>query len=798
MKKIVLFNIILAWVGMAAVVRGQSYNVVAQSGAKQTFEGFGVSETEGYSLGSIPASARSQMANSVFNGLGTRILRMWVNGSPGVSEASMKSSFYSSYADSGAIVDVEARGVTILLLAPARGESEPTDSLSSYASRLAQFIADVKTERGVVINVTGVANEPQNWTPAEIATTVDYLRTDLDNLGLTNVQIIAPESASADSGCDAKLDGMYNDNICWNAISGIASHSYNMAATGNESSRTHGKQYWITEASDDGNELPDNANFAATISARFLNDMNHLVTHWVFFIGFDYSSNIQSDNDTATKLLVYNGASSSVSTNLKYFYFQQLLATFDVKAVFRSCVSSSEGDMAYTYGQKPRINAAVALNPDGTWGIGVVNDTGIGSSSISSWYGAQNTNVTITVNELVGTGNKNFTLYYSQSGQHFVNGGTVIMTNGIIKVPVAAKELVSLRSAPDGAPIAPSSLTATAISSNQINLSWSDNSTNETGFRIQRKIGVDGTYSQIAAVNSNIVAYSDTNLMPGTTYYYLIAATNALASSPSSNEASATTLGHGNGSLSGSVTSISSSYNLTALGTFDWAHWNGAFIHKSSGGTQINNVSQIGGGTYGTYFDASRKISWTDGTPIGSGTGDTNYIWCNGAANSGWTFSVPADTTSRALHVICGGAAGATMKITAHLSDGSAMDYSDTESSATTFTKEYTITYNAASASQTLTITVIHTNPGSPSSDLIAAWLTTGEAPLINITPDIINNSVTVSWPTSFSGATLESSDSLNPANWSIVTNATTIIGSSNTVILPMVSAGTSYFRLHK
>ena len=38
-------------------------------------------------------------------------------------------------------------------------------------------------------------------------------------------------------------------------------------------------------------------------------------------------------------------------------------------------------------------------------------------------------------------------------------------------------------------------------------------------------------------------------------------------------------------------------------------------------------------------------------------------------------------------------------------------------------TKQYTITYHAASASQTLTITVIHTSSGSPSCDLGAAWL---------------------------------------------------------------------------
>jgi hypothetical protein len=179
------------------------------------------------------------------------------------------------------------------------------------------------------------------------------------------------------------------------------------------------------------------------------------------------------------------------------------------------------------------------------------------------------------------------------------------------------------------------------------------------------------------------------------------------------------------GSLSGTVSSAASSYNLTTLGTSDWAHWRGTFIHKMSGGNQISNVTQIGGGSYGTWQKSSRNVSWTDGTPTATGTNDEVYIWSNGTANSGWTFTVPADTTLRTLHVINGGAGtGALVQITAHLSDGSAVDFTDTKTSSIGFTNDYAFTYNAASTSQKLMITIIHTNSGGPSSDLFAAWLT--------------------------------------------------------------------------
>jgi hypothetical protein len=704
-----------------------NYTLTVSSGAQQTFSGFGASEVQ--PNGTIPDPQRSQMEAAVFNTLHAKILRLWVGSDPNTSESSMKSTFYSTYVDSNVISRITAEGVTTLLLAPARGEAEPTDNLDTYAAKLAQFILDVKNERGIVINVTGVANEPQNWTPAEITSAVKYLRTELDNRGLTSVQIIAPECASGDSNCDAKLDGLHGDFTAWTDLYGIASHSYNMAATSNEASRTYGKPYWITEAADDGNETAENTSFAASIAARFLNDMNHLVTDWVFFIGFSDSTNVTTDNDSATKLMIYDQATGTIFTPLKYYYFQQLLSTFDVGSVFRATTSATEGDMAYSYGQKPAINAAAAVNPDGSWGISVVNDTGTCcNGSISQWYSATTYNVTINVSELSGSGSKTFTLYRSKANTHFVNEGSVTMTNGSITLTISPGELISLRSAGTGtAPAAPSGLTATAASSSQINLSWTDNSNNETGFNIQRKTGSGGTYGQIATVGANVTTFMNTGLAAGTTYYYQVNATNAYGTSSWSNEASAATSGgSSSGALSGTVAAAAGSYNLTTLGTTDWAHWNGTFVHKSSGGTQISNVTQNGGGTYGTYSDTSRNISWTDGTPTASGTNDHGYIWSNGTANSGWSFTVPADTSVRTLHVILGGPSGSTVKITAHLSDGSAADYTDSETGSSIFTKEYTLVYSAASASQTLTISVIHTNSGSPSADLIAAWLTGG------------------------------------------------------------------------
>ncbi len=89
-------------------------------------------------------------------------------------------------------------------------------------------------------------------------------------------------------------------------------------------------------------------------------------------------------------------------------------------------------------------------------------------------------------------------------------------------------------------PNAPSSLTCTAVSSSQIDLSWQDNSGNEDGFKIERK-KVGESFSLIYTTGANITSYSDTGIEANTTYYYRVHAYNTAGDSAYSNEAFDTT-----------------------------------------------------------------------------------------------------------------------------------------------------------------------------------------------------------------------------------------------------------------
>ena len=94
--------------------------------------------------------------------------------------------------------------------------------------------------------------------------------------------------------------------------------------------------------------------------------------------------------------------------------------------------------------------------------------------------------------------------------------------------------------APPPEPGVPSSLVATAASSTQINLIWTDNSIDEKGFYVYRRNG--GSYRRIVALDPNTTSYNDTGLSPEITYWYKVSAYSDTGESSPSNEASATTM----------------------------------------------------------------------------------------------------------------------------------------------------------------------------------------------------------------------------------------------------------------
>lgn len=89
-------------------------------------------------------------------------------------------------------------------------------------------------------------------------------------------------------------------------------------------------------------------------------------------------------------------------------------------------------------------------------------------------------------------------------------------------------------------PSKPTGLDSSQVLSDRVTLNWTDNSNNETGFRIEMKTGT-GSYSEIAAVGADVTTFTSTGLNSDTTYTYQVRAYNTAGNSEPSNELTVTT-----------------------------------------------------------------------------------------------------------------------------------------------------------------------------------------------------------------------------------------------------------------
>ncbi|NDP19565.1 MAG: T9SS type A sorting domain-containing protein [Paludibacter sp.] len=422
MKKYV-FLIYFSLIGILGLAQTEVVMNVGST-ARQELKGVGASLTD--HITTIPDATRKTMSDMVFKDMNMNILRMWREDD---------ANFYTNFVNSNAISYAQQGGVTTLLLAPGSGVNPPSD-MTAYANDIANFTNKLKTEKGIQLNVTGVANEPDNWTSANIADAITKIRTALNANGNSTMKIVAPESSNCDDHWYDIMVGVKNSyGSAWNTLNGIASHSYNMCATEKwaQFAFTNNKEYWMTEASANGLDSPTNDNEATSLTGRFLNDMNHGVSNWIYFIA--YSSDT---NDSLTKFMVYDTSTGQIIVFCKYYYMKQLFTTFKKGAIFRHVLANGSGEMNQTDSYKSPYNAAAAKNPDGSWNLSGVNGTGI------QGYTAQSYKFTFDVSELTGAGNVPFTVLRTNVTKKIVNEGTVTMVNGRVSIVVGPKEVVTL------------------------------------------------------------------------------------------------------------------------------------------------------------------------------------------------------------------------------------------------------------------------------------------------------------------------------------------------------------------
>ncbi len=161
----------------------------------------------------------------------------------------------------------------------------------------------------------------------------------------------------------------------------------------------------------------------------------------------------------------------------------------------------------------------------------------------------------------------------------------------------------------NGPPATPTVLLASTLASDRIALQWKDNSANEEGFKIERKEGPDGTYSEVANVGADEVSYTDEGLLAATEYYYRVLAYNAVGNSSFSNESSATTPAGGNAIFLGIVNN--------SFETGDFTGWTVTGGNNKSGVRTGVDGKSPDGASDGSYFVWGRQEGCNGDNPAG-------------------------------------------------------------------------------------------------------------------------------------------------------------------------------------
>lgn len=168
---------------------------------------------------------------------------------------------------------------------------------------------------------------------------------------------------------------------------------------------------------------------------------------------------------------------------------------------------------------------------------------------------------------------------------------------------------------PQTAPAAPSALTGSSTT-NQISLSWQDNSNNETAFIIERRSG-SAAFAQIASLAANTTTYNNLQVDANTLYDYRVSASNANGTSAS---VSITGLQLKTASACTSGTDTAAQYVAgTTYQYGDKVQNNGSIYQCTVGGWCSSNAS--------TYYAPGSGIAWQDAWKL-IGAADSSSASC--------------------------------------------------------------------------------------------------------------------------------------------------------------------------
>lgn len=139
---------------------------------------------------------------------------------------------------------------------------------------------------------------------------------------------------------------------------------------------------------------------------------------------------------------------------------------------------------------------------------------------------------------------------------------------------------------------APSGLSATVLSSTEIRINWSDQSTNENGFIVERSDFIDGVYTEVGEVGMNVTTFTSTKLQPSSKYFFRVKAFNDEGETNVSSSVNATTDVALPIAPSG-LTVVSTSNNEISIEWVDEASFENGYRVQIEEGELFNTVAEL-------------------------------------------------------------------------------------------------------------------------------------------------------------------------------------------------------------
>jgi pimeloyl-ACP methyl ester carboxylesterase len=226
--------------------------------------------------------------------------------------------------------------------------------------------------------------------------------------------------------------------------------------------------------------------------------------------------NYSTMTPTATGVSTNTNIGLYTGTTTTYFgYTWSGYITIPVSGTYTFATSSDDGSALWFNSLAPTgtVAATATVKNDGGHGV-----TTVSSSSMVLQAGTY----PIFIEYFQGTGGYGMSVSWSCSA---LNGNTTL-------VPIPNQYFAGAPVTPPGTiPARPTLVTATAKSYKQVNVGWTDNSNNETGFEVYRATSAAGPFQIVTTTAPNATSFVDSTLSASTKYFYRVQAINTTGGS---------------------------------------------------------------------------------------------------------------------------------------------------------------------------------------------------------------------------------------------------------------------------